>query len=442
MEAEGHRPVRLVVRDDLERSRLTVVFRLFLAIPLLIWVALRGIAAFVVGFVNWLAVLIQGEVPASLHDFVANYIRYATQVSAYVFLAANPYPWFRCQADYPIDLEIDPPVRQGRWGGFFRLILALPALLLTTVLGGGLASGSSSQGSWTASSSGNEDAIWWNVSSVGGVAAAAALLAWFAILARGHAPRGLRDLVAFTLGYAAQAGAYLLLLTPRYPTSDPVLAEPYSELPEHPVRLVVSDDLERPRLTVLFRLLLAIPHFVWIVLWSIAVFFAAFVVWILALITGRVPDSLHRFLAAYIRYATHLVAFVYLIGRRFPGFTGRAGSYGVDLEIDPPTVQSRWKTLFRFFLAIPAFILASALGGVAFVIAFLAWWYALATGRMPEGMRNLGAACLRYSAQTYAYTLLVTDRYPYGGPILQKRDAVEEEPVRPPGTAPLLGDAF
>ncbi len=140
--------------------------------------------------------------------------------------------------------------------------------------------------------------------------------------------------------------------------------------------MVVNDDLERPRLTVLFRLFLAIPHFVWFALWSIAVFFAVFAAWILALILGRVPDALHRFLAAYVRYGTHLIAFVYLIGRRFPGFTGRAGSYGIDVEIDPPTQQSRWKTLFRFFLSIPALILASALGGVAFVIAFLAWWYA------------------------------------------------------------------
>ena len=271
MESAEHRPVRLVVRDDLERSRLTVVFRIFLAIPLLVWVVLRGVAAFFVAFVNWLAVLVQGEVPESTHDFVASYIRYATQVSAYVFLAANPYPWFRVQQDYPIDVEIDPPVPQGRWGGFFRIVLALPALLLATALGGGFASGSSGQGSWTASSSGSEEAYWWNVSSVGGVAAAAALLAWFAIVVRGGAPRGLRDLVAFTLGYAAQAGAYLFLLTPRYPTSDPELAEPYSVLPDHPVRMVVTDDLERPRLTVLFRLFLAIPHIVWILLWSIAV---------------------------------------------------------------------------------------------------------------------------------------------------------------------------
>src|SRR5687768_18364260 len=151
------RPVRIVVRDDLERSRLTVFFRLFLAIPLFIWIVLRGIAAFVVGFVNWLAVLVQAEVPDSLHDFVASYIRYATQVGAYVFLAANPYPWFRVQQDYPVDVEIDPPVRQGRWGGFFRIVLALPALLLATALGGGFASGSSGQGSWTASSSGSDE---------------------------------------------------------------------------------------------------------------------------------------------------------------------------------------------------------------------------------------------------------------------------------------------
>jgi hypothetical protein len=431
------RPVRLVVRDDLERSRLTVFFRLLLAIPVLVWVFLRGIAAFVVAFVNWLAVLVQGEVPDSLHDFVASYIRYATQVSAYVFLAANPYPWFRVQADYPVDVEIDAPVRQGRWGGFFRLVLAVPTLLLASALGGGFASGSSGQGSWTASSSRSEEALWWNVSSAGGVAAAAAFLAWFAILALGRSPRGLRDLTAYTLGYAAQAGSYLFLLTPRYPTSDPELAETYSELPPHPVRLVVDDDLARPRLTVLFRLFLAIPHFVWIFLWSIAIFFAALAAWVVALAIGRVPDALHRFLAAYIRYATHLVAFVYLVGRRFPGFTGRAGSYGIDLEIDGPEPQSRVKTLFRFFLAIPALVLGSALGGVALVIAFLTWWYALVTGRMPEGMRNLGASCLRYSAQTYAYLLLVTSRYPYSAPILH-----EPEPAPEPPAEALTGDAF
>jgi hypothetical protein len=437
---EAPRPIRLVVRDDLSRSRLTVFFRLLLAIPLFVWVTLRGVAAFVVGFVNWLAVVIQGEVPESLHDFVAAYVRYATQVSAYVFLAANPYPWFRVQEDYPVDLEIARPERQGRWGGFFRLLLALPPLLLATVLGGGFTNGSG-QGSWT--TSGDEEAIVWSASAFGGAAAASAFLAWFAIVLRARAPRGLRDLVAYCIGYGAQAGGYLLLLTPRYPTSDPAQAETYAELPEHPVRLVVTDDLERPRLTVLFRLFLALPHFVWWALWATAVVFAVFGAWIVALVTGRVPQALHRFLAAFVRYSTHLAAFVYLVGRRFPGFVGRAGSYGIDLEIAPAERQSRWKTLFRWFLAIPAFIVAGALGGVALVVAFLAWWYALVTGRMPEGLRNLGASCLRYSAQTYAYALLVTARYPYAAPVLREREPEPEpDPALLHPEAPIVGVAF
>jgi Domain of unknown function (DUF4389) len=436
------RPIRLVLRDDdLERSRLTVFFRLFLAIPLFVWVTLRGIAAGVVSIVNWLAVLVQREVPESTHDFVANFVRYATQVNAYVFLAANPYPWFRCHSDYPVDVEIDPPVQQGRWAGFFRLLLAVPALLIATTLGNGFVTGSPGQSSWSASE-GSEESAWWGVSSFGGVAAAGAFLAWFFIVALGRAPRGLRDLVAFALGYGAQAAGYLFLLTPRYPTSDPAVAEPYSQLPQHPVRAVVTDDLARPRLTVLFRLFLAIPHFVWILLWSLVVLIIAPFVWILAIILGRLPSALHRFFAAYVRYATHLFAFVYVIGRRFPGFTGREGSYGIDIEIDPPERQHRLTLLFRFFLALPAFVVASALGGVVFVIAFLGWWYALVKARMPEGMRNLGVTCLRYSAQTYAYSLFVTGRYPYAAPVLQEREPESEpEPFVDP-YAPVLGDTF
>ena len=431
------RPIRLVVRDDLVRSRVTVFFRIVLAIPLVVWVSLRGIAAFVVGFVNWLAVILQGEVPAGMHDFVASYLRYATQVSAYVFLAADRYPWFRVQQHYPVDLEIDPPARQGRWGGFFRLVLALPALILAAALGGGFATGSSGQGSWTASS--NEESFWWSASSLGGAAAVAAFLAWFAILARGRSPRGLRDLVAYALGYAAQAGGYVFLLTPRYPSSDPAHAEPYADLPEHPVRLVVADDLARPRLTVLFRVFLAIPHILWWALWATGVALVVPVAWILTLALGRLPGPLHRFFAAFVRYSTHLLAFVYVIGRRFPGFAGHAGAYGIDLEIDAATRQSRWKTLVRLVLALPALLLASALGGVALVVAVLAWWFALATARMPEGLRNLGATCLRYSAQTSAFLLFVTDRYPYAAPVLRGR---EREPV-PEWEAPLLvGDAF
>jgi len=50
-------PIRVVVSDDLERSRVTVFFRIILAIPHLVVVALWGIAAGAVSIVLWLALL-------------------------------------------------------------------------------------------------------------------------------------------------------------------------------------------------------------------------------------------------------------------------------------------------------------------------------------------------------------------------------------------------
>ena len=41
----SHEPVRLMVRDDLERRRLTVALRLILAIPLAIWLVLWSFLA-------------------------------------------------------------------------------------------------------------------------------------------------------------------------------------------------------------------------------------------------------------------------------------------------------------------------------------------------------------------------------------------------------------
>jgi hypothetical protein len=33
-------------------------------------------------------------------------------------------------------------------------------------------------------------------------------------------------------------------------------------------------------------------------------------------------------------------------------------------------------------------------------------------GRMPKGMRDLSAYCIRYQVQTWAYLVLLTSRYP------------------------------
>ncbi len=229
-------------------------------------------------------------------------------------------------------------------------------------------------------------------------------------------PNGFRDLLAYTIRYGAQTLGYLLVLTDRYPNSDPrepVAAPP----PPRPVELVSADeDLRRNRLTVFFRLLLTIPHFVWLFLWGIAVFFALIVGWFATLITGRLPDALHRFLAAYLRYETHVFSYLTLVANPFPGFTGTPGSYPVDVHIDPPERQNRWKTLFRFFLAIPAFFVSSGLGGALFVIAFLGLVRLARHG--PDAARPARPRRLRprLLGADFRLLYLLTETYPYSGP--------------------------
>jgi hypothetical protein len=177
---------------------------------------------------------------------------------------------------------------------------------------------------------------------------------------------------------------------------------------------------------------------VWLLLWGIAVVFALFVGWFAALITGRLPDALHRFIGAYLRYVTHVLAFLFLVANPFPGFTGTPGSYPVDLEIAPRERQNRWKTLFRSVLLIPAAVLTFGLGGVLWLVAVFGWFTGVFLGRMPEGLRNLGAYCLRYTAQAYGYNYLLTDSYPYTGPAEYVEPEPEEVPeALPPWPGPL-----
>jgi Domain of unknown function (DUF4389) len=406
-------PIRVVVTDDLHRSRLTVGFRLLLSIPLWIWLVIWSIGVFFAAIVNWFLTLIKGRSPLSLHDFFASYIRFTTHLHAYFFFAADPYPGFTGKPGYPVDVEIDPPERQNRWKTLFRIVLVIPAATIAgTLVGapGGGGNNASYDDQSTSTSSWESGATFVSGFFV------LSVLVWFAALVRGRAPHGMRDLFAYGLRYAAQTWGYLFLLTDRYPNSDP--AEPPADIPAEPrpVRLAVNDDLRRSRLTVFFRLLLFLVHLFWLVLWGIAVFFASIANWFATLAIGRSPRLLHRFIAAYVQYIVHVYAYVFLIANPFPGFVGAPGTYPIEVEIDGPERQHRLKTLARLFLALPAFLISGTLNAVLFFVAFFGWFVGLFLGRMPLGFRNVGAWALRYGAETNAYLFLLTDVYPYSGP--------------------------
>jgi hypothetical protein len=93
---------------------------------------------------------------------------------------------------------------------------------------------------------------------------------------------------------------------------------------------------------------------------------------------------------------------------------------------------------FRVFLALPALLLQSAYGGLLTVVAVLGWFACLATGAMPLGLRNAGVLALRYSTQTDGYLLLLTEAYPYSGPLAPAPDAPAATVVEQPLPEPSL----
>jgi hypothetical protein len=436
-ELEEH-PIRLVVDDDLRRNRLTVFFRLILAIPHYVWYILWSIAAYLVAILNWFATLITGRPPRSFHRFLCAYIRYGAHLSGYLYLAANPYPGFTGEeGEYEIDIRLPhEPQVQVRWKTFLRLILGIPSFILGALLGGGI--GIAWNAVYRFGGSGGSRHNYQSGGGGGGLfAGVCAFFGWFASLVLGRMPKGLRDGAAYGIGYGAQVKAYALLVTDRYPNTDPTaLLETVERPPLHPVHLVGdAHDLRRSRVTVFFRLPLVVPHLVWLSLWSIAIFLVSIVNWFATLITGAPPQAFHRFISAYLRYQLHVYAFLTIAANPFPGFTGAPGRYPLDLALpEEPQRQNRWKTAFRGFLGIPGWVIAAVLLYTSFVAAFFTWFVALFRGVAPWGLRNLIAYALRYQAQLNAYLYLVTDRYPHTSPLegedtSERQRELETEPL-------------
>jgi hypothetical protein len=179
----------------------------------------------------------------------------------------------------------------------------------------------------------------------------------------------------------------------------------------HPVRLVVDDDLRRSRLTVFFRAPLAIPHLAWALAWALLVCVTLPFAWLVAVVTGRVWRELHDLHSRCLRWLTHVAAYVFLVANPYPGFSGRPG-YPVDVAVEPPARQPRLVTAARAVLALPALAFASVLASLLVACALLALLPCLLLGRIPQGLRDLEAYCVHFAVQTLAYGLLLTARYP------------------------------
>ena len=87
-------------------------------------------------------------------------------------------------------------------------------------------------------------------------------------------------------------------------------------------------------------------------------------------------------------------------------------AYPIGYEADFVAERSRLTTFFRYFLAIPLWIVGMlwAIGGVFAVI--VAWFALLFTGRYPEGLYAYNLGVNRFFTRLGGYMRLLTDVYP------------------------------
>jgi hypothetical protein len=162
---------------------------------------------------------------------------------------------------------------------------------------------------------------------------------------------------------------------------------------------------------VLFRAILAIPHWIVLAVWSLLLVPILPPAWGALLLRGRMPERLHRFLAAYLRYQGQFTAWFDLLSARPPG-RRRTLEHPFRIDVPGPQPQRRLVTFLRVPLAVPAIVLSSVFGVILATVAVAGWIVALTRGRTTAGLQELGTFCLRYQLETQAYLLLLTPRSP------------------------------
>jgi hypothetical protein len=177
------------------------------------------------------------------------------------------------------------------------------------------------------------------------------------------------------------------------------------------VRVEVGEPLRRRRLTVLFRILLVIPQYVVLSIWTMLAAPAVAIAWLALLIEGRLPSFLHRFLGSFLRYQGQVAAWFDLLSTGYPDPL-HTGQHPFRIELPDRLRQPRLVTFFRLLLALPALVLASVFNVVLALAAVAAWFVALVLGRTTAGLQELGTFCLRYQLETQAYVTLLTSTYP------------------------------
>jgi hypothetical protein len=131
--------------------------------------------------------------------------------------------------------------------------------------------------------------------------------------------------------WTTRVQAYGLLLTDQYP--------PFSleDEPGYPVRIELPPPGKLNRLAVLFRVILAIPASLLNGLVTLgAATIVGVIAWVITLITGKLPASLHQAYTAVLRYTTRVSCYLCLLTAAYPAGLFGDGLAEPDAAAVPP----------------------------------------------------------------------------------------------------------
>jgi len=206
-------------------------------------------------------------------------------------------------SDFPARLQVDYPEQLNRMTTLFRVIVSIPIVILLTVL--------SAQATQTAYDRSGEAVT----RTSGGISAGLFLATLLMIVIRRRYPRWWFDFARELTRFGARVGAYVALLTDRYPSTED----------EQSVHLDIDyPNVERDlnRWLPLVKWLLAIPHYLILIVLTVGAIFAVVVAWFAILFTGRYPQVLFDFVVGVSRWWLRVQAYAFLlVTDRYPPFS-------------------------------------------------------------------------------------------------------------------------
>ena len=206
---------------------------------------------------------------------------------------------------YPVNITVQPLIKnRDRVTTFFRIILAIPHLILVGGATFGWTTGMGGDGRFSV---GGEGGL------LGAVAYFLAVISWFTIVLTGSHILGIRQFTLFFMRWRVRAIAYLMLLEDAYP---PFGDEPY------PASIEIAEPAgPRDRVTVLFRIFLAIPQIIVLCFVMLGWCVTTMVAWFAILFTGEYPQGLYDFGVGTLRWMMRLQAYLLLLVDDYPPFS-------------------------------------------------------------------------------------------------------------------------